>query len=168
VGPATSSASPPGLCRNRGRARPGDRCHRRGPLPRGDIRTESFAETRLAPGAVDLVIGNVPFGKLTLHDPDHNAGRHSIHNHFIMKGLDLTRPGGLIAVVTSRFTLDAKADAARQAMAERADLVGAIRLPAGTFRAAAGTDVVCDILVLSKRPLVQRFEVSRGCRSPRS
>jgi len=105
---------------------------------------------------------------LTLHDPDHNAGRHSIHNHFIMKGLDLTRPGGLIAVVTSRFTLDAKADAARQAMAERADLVGAIRLPAGTFRAAAGTDVVCDILVLSKRPLVQRFEVSRGCRSPRS
>lgn len=120
--------------------------------PEADIRTESFAETRLAPGAVDLVIGNVPFGKLTLHDPDHNAGRHSIHNHFIMKGLDLTRPGGLIAVVTSRFTLDAKADAARQAMAERADLVGAIRLPAGTFRAAAGTDVVCDILVLSKRP----------------
>jgi N12 class adenine-specific DNA methylase len=119
--------------------------------PEADIRTESFAETRLAPGAVDLVIGNVPFGKLTLHDPDHNAGRHSIHNHFIMKGLDLTRPGGLIAVVTSRFTLDAKADAARQAMAERADLVGAIRLPAGTFRAAAGTDVVCDILVLSKR-----------------
>ena len=119
--------------------------------PEADIRTESFAETRLAPGAVDLVIGNVPFGKLTLHDPDHNAGRHSIHNHFIMKGLDLTRPGGLIAVVTSRFTLDAKADAARQAMAERADLIGAIRLPAGTFRAAAGTDVVCDILVLSKR-----------------
>ena len=119
--------------------------------PEADIRTESFAETRLAPVAVDLVIGNVPFGKLTLHDPDHNTGRHSIHNHFIMKGLDLTRPGGLVAVVTSRFTLDAKADAARQAMAERADLVGAIRLPAGTFRAAAGTDVVCDILVLSKR-----------------
>ena len=152
MGPATSSASPRGAVPITGvELDPVTAAIAAALYPEADIRTESFAETRLAPGAVDLVIGNVPFGKLTLHDPDHNAGRHSIHNHFIMKGLDLTRPGGLIAVVTSRFTLDAKADAARQAMAERADLVGAIRLPAGTFRAAAGTDVVCDILVLSKR-----------------
>jgi len=119
--------------------------------PEADIRTEVLRGDQARTRCRRPCDRERPFGKLTLHDPDHNAGRHSIHNHFIMKGLDLTRPGGLIAVVTSRFTLDAKADAARQAMSERADLIGAIRLPAGTFRAAAGTDVVCDILVLSKR-----------------
>ena len=119
--------------------------------PSATIRAESFADTALPDGDLDLVIGNVPFGKITLHDPDHNAGRHSIHNHFIIKSLDLTRPGGLVAVVTSRFTLDAQAIAARREMAQRADLLGAIRLPAGTFRAASGTDVVTDIVLLRKR-----------------
>jgi N12 class adenine-specific DNA methylase len=119
--------------------------------PSATIRSESFADTTLPDGDMDLVIGNVPFGKITLHDPAHNTGRHSIHNHFILKGLDLTRPGGLVAVVTSRFTLDAQADAARREMADRADLLGAIRLPAGTFRAASGTDVVTDVVILRKR-----------------
>jgi len=119
--------------------------------PQAAIRAESFADTALAKDSLDLVIGNVPFGKVTLHDPVHNPGRRSIHNHFIIKSLDLTRPGGLLAVVTSRFTLDANAEAARAEMAEVADLVGAVRLPAGTFRAASGTDVVTDIVVLRKR-----------------
>jgi SAM-dependent methyltransferase len=119
--------------------------------PGASILAESFAETNLAEGEMDLVIGNVPFGKIALHDPVHNAAGRSIHNHFIIKGLDLTRPGGLVAVVTSRFTLDARNDAARQEMAARADLLGAIRLPAGTFRAAAGTDVVTDVVFLRKR-----------------
>jgi SAM-dependent methyltransferase len=119
--------------------------------PSASIRAESFADTALPEDDLDLVIGNVPFGKITLHDPNHNPGRHSIHNHFIIKSLDLTRPGGLLAVVTSRFTLDAQADAARREMAERADLLGAVRLPAGTFRAISGTDVVTDIVFLRKR-----------------
>ena len=119
--------------------------------PEATIRSESFADTALPDVEMDLVIGNVPFGKITLHDRAHNAGGHSIHNHFIIKGLDLTRAGGLVAVVTSRFTLDAQSDAARRQMAERGDLLGAIRLPAGTFRAAAGTDVVTDVVFLRKR-----------------
>jgi N12 class adenine-specific DNA methylase len=119
--------------------------------PGASILAESFAETNLVEGEMDLVIGNVPFGKIALHDPVHNAAGRSIHNHFIIKGLDLTRPGGLVAVVTSRFTLDARNDAARHEMAARADLLGAIRLPAGTFRAAAGTDVVTDVVFLRKR-----------------
>ncbi|MBW3575982.1 MAG: helicase, partial [Actinobacteria bacterium] len=84
-------------------------------------------------------------------DPLHNRGRHSLHNHFVVKSLDLTRPGGLVAVVTSRFTLDARNPAARRDMAERADLVGALRLPAGALRAAAGTDAVADLLILRRR-----------------
>ena len=119
--------------------------------PAATIVSESFADTVLVDGEMDLVVGNVPFGKITLHDRSHNAGGHSIHNHFIIKSLDLTRPGGLLAVVTSRFTLDAQNDAARRDMAERADLLGAVRLPAGTFRAASGTDVVTDVVILRRR-----------------
>jgi N12 class adenine-specific DNA methylase len=120
--------------------------------PHAAIRAESFADTRLPAGSQDLVIGNVPFGSVVLHDRAHNPDQFSIHNHFIVKSLDLVRPGGLVAVVTSRFTLDAAASTARQVMADRADLVGAVRLPAGTFRAAAGTDVVTDVVVLRRRP----------------
>ena len=119
--------------------------------PHATIRAESFADTKLPDGSFDLVIGNVPFGAVVLNDRAHNPHRHSIHNHFIIKSLDLVRPGGLVAVVTSRFTLDAAGEAARADMAARADLVGAVRLPAGTFRAAAGTDVITDVLVLRRR-----------------
>jgi len=119
--------------------------------PHAEIRDESFADTRLQDGSLDLTIGNVPFGKITLNDRRHNPGRHSLHNHFIIKSLALTRPGGLVAVVTSRFTLDARNPAARQAIAEHGDLVSALRLPANTFREAAGTDVVCDIVILRRR-----------------
>ena len=98
----------------------------------------------------------------------HNAGGHSIHNHFIIKSLDLTRPGGLLAVVTSGSPWTLRADAARREMAERADLLGAVRLPAGTFRAASGTDVVTDVVILRSACRAKRTPASRGCPSPRS
>ena len=119
--------------------------------PHATIRAESFADTKLPDASFDLVVGNVPFGAVVLNDRAHNPNRHSIHNHFIIKSIDLVRPGGLVAVVTSRFTLDAAGEAARADMAAQADLVGAVRLPAGTFRAAAGTDVITDVVILRRR-----------------
>lgn len=119
--------------------------------PRAEIRDESFADTRAPNGSFALVIGNVPFAKVVLNDKVHNTGRHSIHNHFIVKGLHLTAPGGLLAVITSRYTLDAQNPAARREMAELADLVGAIRLPQAAHQRTAGTDVVTDLLVLRRR-----------------
>lgn len=119
--------------------------------PQAQIRAESFADTRIAEGSFDLVVGNVPFGDVTLHDRRHNAGGHRIHNHFLLKSLHLTRPGGLVLALTSRYTLDAANPAARREMAELADLVGAVRLPSGSHRRAAGTEVVTDVLVLRRR-----------------
>jgi N12 class adenine-specific DNA methylase len=119
--------------------------------PRADIHASRF-ETFDAPGgAFDLAIGNVPFAKVTPHDPHHNRGRHALHNYFIVKSLRLVRPGGLVAVLSSRYTLDSRNPAARREMASLADLVGAARLPAGAFKDAAGTDVVCDLLILRRR-----------------
>ena len=114
------------------------------------MRTESFADTRLRAGHFDLTVGNVPFADVRLHDPQHNRSHHSIHNHFILKSLALTRPGGLVAVLTSRFTLDASNPAARREMGELADLVGAVRLPTGSHRRTAGTDAVMDLLILRR------------------
>jgi N12 class adenine-specific DNA methylase len=111
----------------------------------------SFAGTRAAEDSFDLVIGNVPFGNVTLHDPRHNRARHSLHNHFIIKSLRLTRPGGLVMVLTSRFTMDARNPAARREIASLADLVGALRLPGGAHQRAAGTSVVTDLLILRRR-----------------
>jgi N12 class adenine-specific DNA methylase len=98
------------------------------------------------------VIGNVPFAKVTPHDPRHNRRRHTLHNYFICKSLHLTRPGGMVVVLTSRYTLDARNPAARREMDTLADLVGAMRLPAGAFAESSGTDVVCDMIVLRRRP----------------
>ena len=97
------------------------------------------------------MIGNVPFGQVTLHDPRHNRSGHSIHNHFIIKSLHLTRPGGLVMVLTSRYTMDARNPAARREIAGLADLVGALRLPGGAHQRAAGTGVVTDLLILRRR-----------------
>lgn len=119
--------------------------------PRADVRTESFAETRIAENSVDLVVGNVPFGNIKLHDRRHNQAGHAIHNHFLVKSLHLTRPGGLAAVITSRYTMDAANPAARRELAELGDLVGAVRLPTGAHRRAAGTDVVTDVLIFRRR-----------------
>ncbi len=119
--------------------------------PQATIRAESFAKSPFADGQFDAVIGNVPFGKFALHDERHNAGEHSIHNHFIIKSLALTRPGGLVAVLTSQFTLDSENDAARREMHALGDLVGAVRLPTGAHRRVAGTDAVTDLVVFRRR-----------------
>jgi N12 class adenine-specific DNA methylase len=119
--------------------------------PEADIRCESFAETRAPEGAFDAAVGNVPFGDITLHDPRHNPSGHRIHNHFLVKSLCLTRPGGIVALVSSRYTLDSANPAARREMAEVGDLLGAVRLPTGAHRRAAGTDVVTDVLLFRRR-----------------
>ncbi|MGH2718115.1 MAG: DEAD/DEAH box helicase family protein, partial [Actinomycetota bacterium] len=119
--------------------------------PSASIRAEGFERTRLPAGSFDLVVGNVPFARVCLHDPTHNRSGHSLHNHFIIKSLHLTHPGALVAVVTSRFTLDARNPAARREIAGLADLVGAVRLPGGAMAAAAGTGAVTDLVVLRRR-----------------
>ena len=119
--------------------------------PHAQVRAESFADTRLPEGFFDAAIGNVPFGNITLHDPVHNPTRQSMHNHFILKSLRLTRPGGLVAVLTSHYTMDAQNPGARREMNLLADLVGAIRLPTGAHRRAAGTEVVSDLLIFRRR-----------------
>ena len=119
--------------------------------PEAQIRAESFADSPFADGSFDLAIGNVPFGRLPLHDVRHNRGGHSIHNHFLIKSLHLTRPGGLVVAITSRYTLDARNPAVRRELADLADLVGAIRLPSDAHQRAAGTSVVTDVLVLRRR-----------------
>jgi N12 class adenine-specific DNA methylase len=119
--------------------------------PQAQVLAGSFADTRDRDGSYDLVVGNVPFGQIVLHDRVDNPGGHSIHNHFIIKSLRLTRPGGLVAVLTSRYTMDARNPAARREMAVLADLVGAVRLPGGAHQRAAGTAVVTDLLILRRR-----------------
>lgn len=120
--------------------------------PHAEVRVEGFETTRLSAGSFDLAIGNVPFGDYPLHDPVHNPGnRHSVHNHFLIKALDLVRPGGLAVLLTSRYTLDAADPTARRALAAAGDLLGAVRLPSNAFAASAGTAVVTDLLVLRRR-----------------
>ncbi len=119
--------------------------------PEATIRTESFADTRMPGGVFDAAVGNVPFSRNTLHDPRHNAAGHSMHNHFILKSLALTRPGGVVGVLSSAFTLDAQNPAARREMAQSADLLGAVRLPTGAHRRAAGTDALTDVLIFRRR-----------------
>jgi predicted RNA methylase len=119
--------------------------------PHAEVRAESFADTRLPEGYVELAIGNVPFGSIALSDPRHNPRGHSIHNHFLVKALHLTRPGGLLAAITSRYTMDSTNPAARRELADLADLVFAVRLPEQTHQ-LAGTQVVTDLLVLRRRP----------------
>jgi SAM-dependent methyltransferase len=120
--------------------------------PGTEVRAESFADSRDGEGSYDLAIGNVPFGNMVLHDRRHNPAGHSIHNHFIVKALHLVRPGGLVAVLTSRFTMDARNPAARREVTSLADLLGAIRLPGGAHQRAAGTSLITDLLVLRRQP----------------
>lgn len=119
--------------------------------PDATIRNEGFETSRFRDGSFDAAIGNVPFGKIALHDKTHNAAGHSIHNHFILKSLDLVRPGGIAAFVTSAYTMDAQNPAARREMHAKADLIGAVRLPNGAHQRAAGTEVLTDILLFRRR-----------------
>lgn len=119
--------------------------------PEADVRQESFTDTKLAEGSMDLVIGNVPFADVIPYDPRHNPGKLNLHNYFIAKSLRLVRPGGLVAVLTSRWTMDSISPRARGTFAESADLLSAVRLPEGTHVRAAGTDVATDLLVFRRR-----------------
>ncbi|MGI5122754.1 DEAD/DEAH box helicase family protein [Marinactinospora thermotolerans] len=121
------------------------------PEPHAQILNESFGDTLIPVGEMDAAVGNVPFGDYRVYDPAHNPDRFSIHNHFINKSLDAVRPGGVVAMITSRFTMDSEGSEARAALASKADLLGAIRLPASAHQDAAGTRVVTDILVLRRR-----------------
>ena len=118
--------------------------------PQADITVAGF-ETTDRRDFYDLAVGNVPFGNYKVNDKAYNKLGFSIHNYFFVKAIDQIRPGGVVAFVTSRYTMDSKDSTARKHMAERADLLGAIRLPNNAFKANAGTEVVSDIIFLQKR-----------------
>ena len=122
--------------------------------PKADITVAGF-ETTDRRDFYDLVIGNVPFGQYQVRDKAYDKLNFSIHNYFFAKALDQVRPGGVVAFVTSRYTMDAKDSTVRRYLAQRAELLGAIRLPNNAFKANAGTEVVSDIIFLQKldRPL---------------
>ncbi len=106
--------------------------------PSAQVRNEGFEATRVPENSFTATIGNVPFGGFALHDPAHNPAGHSINNHFVLKSLALTAPGGYVAVISSHFTMDSAAQRARRDVAHAADLVGAVRLPTKAFGRVAG------------------------------
>ncbi|WP_461644492.1 helicase-related protein [Leucobacter aridicollis] len=118
--------------------------------PAATIRAESFGDTFLTHDGYDAVIGNVPFGQTRLYDPAYNQANLSLHNHFIVKALRQTKPGGIVLVMTSRWTMDAKAEQARREISNYGDLLGAVRMPAGAHGETAGTDAIVDVLVLRR------------------
>ena len=118
--------------------------------PEASIKVAGF-ETTDRHDFYDLAVGNVPFGQYKVNDKAYNKLGFSIHNYFFAKAIDQVRPGGIVAFVTSRYTLDSKDSSARKHIAERANLLGAIRLPNSAFKANAGTEVVSDIIFLQKR-----------------
>ena len=119
--------------------------------PNAHIEIKGYENTNFQNNSFDLAIGNVPFGQYKVFDPAYNKLGFSIHNYFFAKTIDQVRPGGIIAYVTSRYTMDSKSTDAREYMAQRAELLGAIRLPNNAFLSNAGTEVVSDILFLQKR-----------------
>ena len=120
--------------------------------PDHDIRNEGFEDTRIKPDTFALAIGNVPFADVKLNDREYNHERqYSMHNHFILKSLALTQPGGLACILTSRYTMDSKDNSARVAMNDLADLVCSVRLPENSFKKSADTEVVTDCLVFRRR-----------------
>ena len=118
--------------------------------PEADITVAGF-ETTNRKDFYDVAVGNVPFGNYKVNDREYNKLGFSIHDYFFAKALDQIRPGGVIAFVTSRYTMDSKSPEVRRYLAERAELLGAVRLPNNAFRANAGTDVVSDILFFQKK-----------------
>ena len=118
--------------------------------PEASVKVAGF-ETTDRRDFYDLAVGNVPFGQYRVNDKAYNKLGFSIHNYFFVKAIDQVRPGGIVAFVTSRYTMDSKDSTARKHIAERADLLGAIRLPNNAFKANAGTEVVSDIIFLQKR-----------------
>lgn len=129
--------------------------------PDQQIHAAGFEKTMLPEDSFHAVVGNVPFGEFSVTDPTHNAMRHSIHNHFIIKSLRLTAPGGYVAVMTSTYTMDSQRATARREMARYGDLVGAVRLPNGALQASAGTDVKTDVLVFRRRKPGEKIDQER-------
>jgi N12 class adenine-specific DNA methylase len=120
-------------------------------FPSSDVRVTGFEQAVLPANAFDLVVGNVPFGNYPVHDPVWNPRLYSIHNYFIWKSVGLTRPGGIVALITSRYTLDQNDTTVRADLAERADLLAAVRLPDSAFRGRAVQRVTTDLLILRRR-----------------
>ena len=125
--------------------------------PKANITIAGF-ETTDRSDFFDLAVGNVPFGQYKVNDPTYNKLGFNIHNYFFAKALDQVRPGGVVAFVTSRYSMDAQNPSVRKYLAQRADLLGAIRLPNTAFKANAGTEVVSDILFLQKRDRAMDIE----------
>lgn len=121
---------------------------------KANIKIQGFEETNYPDNFFDIAIGNVPFGAYKLHDPNYDKHNFLIHDYFFAKALDKVRPGGIVAFVTSKGTLDKENSSVRKYLAERADLIGAIRLPNTVFKANANTDVTTDIIFLQKRERV--------------
>lgn len=120
--------------------------------PNADVRVQGFEKAVLPDNYMDLAISNVPFGNYSIFDKAYpKSVTSAIHNYFFAKSLDKVRPGGLVCFITSRYTMDARDSSVRDYIMQRADLVGAIRLPDTAFKGNAGTDVVTDIIVLKKR-----------------
>lgn len=117
---------------------------------KADITISGF-ETTDQRDFYDLAVGNVPFGQYQVNDPAYNKLGFNIHNYFFAKALDQVRPGGIVAFVTSRYTMDSKDSTVRKYLSQKADLLGAVRLPNNAFKANAGTEVVSDIIFLQKR-----------------
>ena len=119
--------------------------------PNASVTVDGFEKTAYPNDFFDVVIGNVPFGNYGVVDKKYDKHHFQIHDYFLAKSIDQVRPGGVVAVITSSGTMDKQNSAAREYLAERADLLGAVRLPNTAFRRNAGTDVVADILFLQKR-----------------
>jgi len=119
--------------------------------PEADIQIMGFEKTTHPDQFFDLVVGNIPFNSIRVDDPKYNRHHFRIHDYFLAKSLDKLRPGGILAVITSKYTLDKANSTNRKYLAQRAELIGAIRLPTNAFRQVAGTEVTTDILFLQKR-----------------
>ncbi len=118
--------------------------------PNASINVKGFQEVKIADGFYDLVVGNIPFGDFRTHDPAYDKYRANIHDYFVLKSLDKTRPGGIVAVITSTGTLDKADSKIRKEIARRGDLVAAMRFPESTFEKTAGTAVVTDLLIFRR------------------
>ena len=119
--------------------------------PQAQIQVKGFEETDFTDNFFDVVVGNVPFGDFKVYDRKYNAENFKIHDYFVAKSIDKVRPGGIVAVITTKGTMDKKNNSVRKYLAERAELVGAVRLPNSVFKAEAGTEVTSDILFFQKR-----------------
>lgn len=128
--------------------------------PNADIQIKGFEKTDFNNDFFDVVIGNVPFGDFKVYDPDYKTQNFLIHDYFFAKALDKVRPNGIVALITSQGTMDKQLSTVRKYLAQRAELVGAIRLPRGVFKSAAGTDVTSDIVILQKREKALEAEPS--------